>query len=108
MYGVNPLATTVDGDKCYPRLADLPEKVDGIVVVVPPHQAVSIVKEAATAEIRHIWLQRGSESKKAVQFCEQYGMDVVHGHCIFMFAEPVSSFHKFHKVVITLFGRNPK
>jgi hypothetical protein len=108
IYAVNPRASTVEGDTCYHSLNDLPEKVEGIVVIVPPPQAERVVRQAATAGIRHVWLQQGSESKKAIQFCEQYGMDVVHGQCIFMFAEPVSSLHKVHRYMKKITGRLPK
>lgn len=108
VYPVNPLADKIDGDPCFARLKDLPELVDGVVVVVPAKQAESIVKDAANAGINRIWLQQGSESRKAVQFCEQYGLDVIHGKCIFMFAEPVISFHKFHRWATKIVGRLPK
>jgi len=108
VYPVNPLTNTVEGDRCYPGLKDLPESVDGVVVVVPPKQAQSVVKDAAAAGIQHVWLQQGSESTKAIQFCEQYGMDVVHGKCIFMFAEPTTSIHKFHKWIMRVVGKLPK
>ncbi|HEY6952944.1 MAG TPA: CoA-binding protein [Bacteroidota bacterium] len=107
VFPVNPFTDIVDGDRCYPRLRDLPEKVGGVVVVVPPKQTESIVKEAADAGIQRIWMQQGSESRKAIQYCEQYGIDAVYGQCLFMFAEPVGSFHKFHKWARKLMGRLP-
>ena len=40
--------------------------------------------------------------------CEDGGLEVVHGHCILMFAEPTASFHKFHRWVWGLLGKIPK
>lgn len=108
VFPVNPLTESVEGDRCYPHLRDLPEKVGGVVVVVPPKQTESIVKEAAEAGIRRVWMQQGSESRKAIQYCEQFGLDAVYGQCIFMFAEPVTSFHKFHMWTRKILGRLPK
>ena len=108
VFPINSFADHAEGDRCYPDLHALPRKVDGVVVVVPPKEAEQVVKEAAVLGIRRIWMQQGSESRSAVQYCQQYGLDVVHGECIFMYAEPVVSFHKFHRWARTLVGRMPR
>lgn len=108
VYPVNRLADVVEGERSYARLEDLPESVDGVVVVVPPDQTEAVVKEAAETGIRRIWMQQGSESRKAIQFCEQYGLEAVYGHCIFMFSEPVISIHKFHRWFMKVLGKIPK
>jgi predicted CoA-binding protein len=108
VFPINSFADHVEGDRCYPGLHALPKKVDGVVVVVPPKEAEHVVKEAAGLGIRRIWMQQGSESRSAIQYCEQYGLDIVHGECIFMYAEPVVSFHKFHRFMRQVFGRMPR
>jgi hypothetical protein len=40
--------------------------------------------------------------------CEQLGLDVVHGQCILMFAEPVASLHKFHRWIWKIVGKIPQ
>ncbi len=107
VYPVNRGAKTIEGIACYARLRDLPKRVDGVVAVVPPAETELLVKEAAELGIRRIWMQQGSESTKAIQFCEQYGMKAVHGRCIMMFSEPVLSMHKFHKWALKLLGKLP-
>jgi uncharacterized protein len=107
VYAVNPSAEAIDGVRCYAKLKDLPALVDGVVVVVPPKQTESVVREAAAEGIQRIWLQQGSESRKAIQYCEQYGVEVIHGQCIFMFAEPVTSVHKFHRWAMKVVGKLP-
>ena len=107
VYAVNPHAEEVEGDRCYPRLKALPEKVEGVVIVVPPKQTESIVKEIAAEGIRRVWMQQGSESKSAIEYCEQYGLDAIHGHCLLMFAEPVISVHRFHRWGMELFHKLP-
>ena len=91
---INPNSDTIEGERCYPNLKALPVKVDGVAVVVPPHEAERIVREAAEAGIPRVWLQQGAESKEAVRFCEEQGMSVVHGECM----------HRFFR---TLIGRMP-
>jgi uncharacterized protein len=94
---IHPAATTIQGDPCWRSLADLPERVERVLVVVKPGRAEAVVREAAAAGARQVWLQQGAESPAALQACEQLGVEAVHGHCILMFAEPVGSLHAFHR-----------
>lgn len=105
---VNPHMETFDSERCYPDLKSLPEPVDGAVLVVPPAQTEQVVKDAAAANVPLIWMQQGSESKTAVQFCKEHNITVVSGECILLYAEPVGSIHKFHRWLKKLFGRMPK
>ena len=105
---MNPNAENIGGEKCYPSVAALPEKVGGVLVFTPPSQTEKVVREAAAAGIRRIWIQQGAQSDAAIEFCRQKGLEAVSGQCILMFVEPVASFHGFHKWVKGLFGRLPK
>ena len=82
VYPVNPNADEILGDKCYPSLESLPEKPDVVDIVVPPKITEQIVKTCKKLGIRKIWMQPGSESEAAIRFCEENGMDVVHGVCV--------------------------
>jgi predicted CoA-binding protein len=104
LYPVHPAAETLEGERCYPNLASLPEKVGGVLVVVPPAETEKVVKEAHAAGIPRVWMQQGAESPEAIQYCEQNGMRVVHGKCIMMHTQP-QSIHKFHRWVTNLFGK---
>lgn len=105
---VHPTAEAIGGARCYPSLRALPEAVGGVVVVVPPAETEKVVREAAEAGIRRVWLQQGAESPAAVRFCEEQGMQVVHGECILMFAEPAAFYHRMHRWVWGLLGRLPQ
>lgn len=107
MLPVHPEAETIDGERCYPSLRQLPEQVAGVLIVVPPEQTEQVVREAADAGIRHVWMQQGAESKTAIDFCRERGMSVVHGECILMFAAPTGA-HRLHHWVWRLFGKLPK
>jgi len=109
-YKVFPIhreAESIEGDRCYPVFKALPEKVGGVVICIPPVQTEKILEGVLAAGISHVWLQRGAESYAALRFCEKNGITVVHGQCILMFAEPVESFHRFHRWVVKLFGMYP-
>jgi len=95
VYPVNWSAPTVDGVRCYARLNELPERVNAMLVVVPPEQALGIVREAAAAGIRHVWLQQGAESPEVLRLGADLGLSVIAGECILMFAKP-AGIHSLH------------
>jgi len=82
VYCVNPNANEVLGNRCFPGLEVLPVKPDVVDVVVPPKITEQIVKICKKLEITKVWMQPGSESKAAIRFCEENGIDVVHGVCV--------------------------
>ena len=104
---VNNKLSEFDDRKCYPNLTSIPEKIDGALLVVPGEQTEKVVEEAKSLGINYIWMQTGSETKKAIEFCENNNINVVHNECIFMFAEPVKGAHKFHRVIKKIFRKLP-
>ena len=108
VYPVNPNAETIEGDVCYPTLAALPETPGGLVIITPPAQSEQLVRDAAKTGITYVWLQQGAESRAALQFCEENGIQYIAGECIFMFSEPAAWFHRAHRFVNTLVGKAPK
>ena len=106
VYPVHPSADRVDGVQCYRSFADLPEKIDAALVVVPPTEAVKVIAEAARAGIKRVWLQQGAESAEAAAAAAACGVELVAGECILMFAHP-ASYHRVHRWVRGLVGRLP-
>ena len=82
VYCVNPNADEVLGNQCYPSLEVLPVKPDVVDVVVPPKITEQLVKTCKKLGITKVWMQPGSESETAIKFCEENGIDVVHGVCV--------------------------
>lgn len=108
VFPVNPSIDDFEGDKCYPSLRELPEVPGGAVIVVPPKAAESVVRDARAAGIRRIWLQQGAESQEAIASCKESDINVIHGHCILMFAEPTAFPHRFHRYIWRLLGKLPR
>jgi predicted CoA-binding protein len=79
-----------------------------VLVVVPPAETEKVVREAAAAGIKRIWMQQGAESPAAIKFCQENGLSAVHGECILRFAEPAGWFHRAHRCVWKLLGKLPK
>jgi predicted CoA-binding protein len=107
VYPVHPVMEQLGSERCYPNVASLPKEVGGVVVVIPPAKAEQVVKEAHDAGIRHIFLQSGSESPAAIEFCKQNGISLISGHCIMMFPN-ARGMHKPHRWVLALLGKLPK
>jgi predicted CoA-binding protein len=108
IYPVHPEAETIEGERCYPSFGDLPEHVGGVLVVVPPQQTEKVVRDAAAAGIRRVWMQQGAESEAAVQFCEQNNIAHVEGECILMFAQPQAFPHRLHRWFWSILKRLPQ
>jgi predicted CoA-binding protein len=102
---VHPQAAELGGERCYPNLAALSGKVDGVWICVPPKQATEVLREAVAAGMRNIWLQQGSESPEVLKLARELGLSPISGKCILMYAPPVGSFHKFHRLFARLFGK---
>ena len=81
VYPVNPKYSEIEGTPCYPSIGDLPEKPDVVITVVPPRVTEEVVRKCAELGIDKVWMQPGSESEKAIEFCEEKGIKVVHGTC---------------------------
>jgi predicted CoA-binding protein len=108
LYAIHPEAETLEGERAYRDFASLPEKVDGLIIVVPPAQTEKVVREAAAAGIKRVWMQQGAESDAAIHFCQENGITEIHGECINMFAHDTASYHKFHRGLWKLIGKLPK
>ncbi len=108
VYPVHPVAREIDGQPCWPCVLDLPVKVGGVVLVLPPAETEKVVGEVVKAGISRVWMQQGSESAAAIRICRENGISVVHGACILMFAEPAAFYHRAHRWIWRLLGKLPE
>lgn len=82
VYPVNPNAQEISGDRCYSNVENLPTNPDVVNVVVPSKVAELIAETCRKLGIKKVWMQPGSESETAIKFCDDHGIDVVHGVCV--------------------------
>ncbi len=82
VYPVNPNTKEILGDRAYPDLHSLPVKPDIVNIVVPPKVTQETVKTCRELSIKTVWMQPGSESEQAINFCKTNDIDVIHGVCI--------------------------
>ena len=79
VYPVNSKLDIVAGDKCYRSLSAVPEKPQGVSVVVPPKATVEVAKEAAKLGVKAVWMQPGAEHPDAVKILRDAGIPVIFG-----------------------------
>jgi predicted CoA-binding protein len=104
VFPINSQADTVEGQRCYRRLDDLPEPVAGVVAVVPPAQTKTIVEDCARLGIKHIWMQQGAESDEAVALCREKGIAAVSGQCLLMHTDAGFP-HSVHRWLWKMLGK---
>ena len=102
---VHPEAKEIDGATCYPNLAALNGKVDGVLVSVPSVQAEKVLLEASAAGLRRVWLTQGAETNSLISLGKELGLELVTGKCILMYATPVRSVHAIHRFCVRLMGQ---
>lgn len=107
-FAVNPNAAEIEGEMCFPSISAIEEKVDSAFIAVPKYECEKVVRDAVSSGVRNIWLQQGSESEEAINYCIQNQINVIYGECILMFAEPAAFFHKAHRWVNGVLGKLPK
>jgi predicted CoA-binding protein len=79
---VNPNETEVLGEKAYPSLLDVPEKVDVVDVFRRAEYTPEIAEQAVKIGARVLWLQDGIVNEDAWRIAQEGGIDVVMGVCI--------------------------
>ncbi|MBN1446072.1 MAG: CoA-binding protein [Candidatus Omnitrophica bacterium] len=84
VYPVNPHMSRVEGRVCYKNLSDIPVDIDVADVVTPPAVTEKIVEECLQKGIKRVWLQPGAESEKAIEFCKENNMKVLHSICVML------------------------
>jgi predicted CoA-binding protein len=80
-----------------PRLEEVKDRVEGVIIAVPKKQCEKAAEVAIAAKMQRVWLQAGCESEEAIALLEKSKTPVVSGACVLMYAEPVKSFHAFHR-----------
>ena len=78
---VNPNETTVFGEKSYPDLYAVPEKIDLVDVFRRSDEAGKAVDEAIAVGAQAVWLQEGVIDSAAAQRAAAAGLMVVMDRC---------------------------
>jgi len=77
---VNPTVEgEIEGAPVVASLAALPEPPHGISIITPPAVTEQVIADAIAAGIRHVWMQPGAESPRAIAAAEEAGLSVIAG-----------------------------
>jgi len=79
---VNPNETEVLGEKAFPSLEDVPDKVDIVDVFRRAESTPPIADSAVRIGARALWLQQGISNEAAASHAEAGGLLVVMDRCI--------------------------
>lgn len=79
---VNPKYTEILGERCYPDLASIPEKVDIVDVFRKSADCAPIAQQAVAIGAKTLWLQIGVINSEARDIAEAAGLSVVMDRCV--------------------------
>ena len=79
---VNPSATEIMGEKAYPDLSSIPDKVDVVQVFRKPEDVPPVVDEAIKIGAKVVWMQEGIVNEEAAQKARDAGLKVVMDACM--------------------------
>lgn len=79
---VNPTAAEILGEKAYPDLQSVPEKIDVVQVFRKPEDVPPVVDDAIKAGAKVIWMQEGIVNEEAAQNARDAGLQVVMDACM--------------------------
>lgn len=79
---VNPGQKEILGEKCYPSLLDIQEKVDVVDIFRKPEDVPPIVEDAIKIGAKVIWMQIGVINEEAAKRARDAGLEVVMNRCM--------------------------
>jgi predicted CoA-binding protein len=79
---VNPNEESVLGEKAYPSLETIPERVDIVNIFRRSEFVPEIVEQAIRIGAKAIWMQEGVVHEEAAERARQAGLTVVMDRCI--------------------------
>ena len=105
VYPVDPSLNEVDGDTVYRDLAQLPEKIDAVVLEVPKEDTKDWVSKAADMGVKDVWIHMQRDTPEALALAEEKGLNTRSGTCAVMYVTPGFTYHSIHKWIMKLSGK---
>jgi predicted CoA-binding protein len=81
---VNPKIISSLGEKAYPSLLDVPEKIDIVDIFRRSEFVEPVVEQAIQLKVPAVWMQEDVINEKAAQKARQAGIFVVMDRCILL------------------------
>jgi hypothetical protein len=108
VYPVNPNAAEIENEKCYTSLPEETDKLNRLIILTPVHKIEETFHEAVKKGYTNIWIHHKEISKNIIDTAREKNINLIRNKCVFMFAEPVTGIHAFHRWFIKISGRFPE
>ncbi|MEE9473453.1 MAG: CoA-binding protein [Acidimicrobiia bacterium] len=82
VYPVNLRRDTVQGEKAYSKLADIPEPPTIVNFVIPPRFTLHVLKQCLELGLMNVFIQPGAESPEVMEFVQENGFNYLANACI--------------------------
>jgi hypothetical protein len=79
---VNPTADKILGEKSYPDLLSIPEKIDVVQLFRPSEAVMPFVEDAIKIGAKVVWMQEGIVNEEAAEKARAAGLQVVMDACM--------------------------
>lgn len=79
---VNPNVSEILGERAYPDLASIPDRVDAVEIFRKAEAVPSIVEQAIRIGAKAIWMQEGIVNEEAARQARAAGLVVVMDRCM--------------------------
>ena len=79
---VNPHEIEVLGEKAFPDLLSVPQRIDIVDIFRRPEFVPEIVQQAIARNAKVVWMQPGAENYDAAEQAEQAGLVAIVGMCL--------------------------
>lgn len=81
VYPINPREPNIEGLTAYPSLLEVPTPIHGVSIITPPEITVTVIHQALSLGIKHLWLQPGAESPEAIALAREVNL-ISGGPCL--------------------------
>jgi uncharacterized protein len=79
---VNPTLDEALGERAYPDLKSVPERIDVVEIFRRAEDVPPVVEQAIEVGARAVWMQRGIVNEEAAAKAREAGLDVVMDRCM--------------------------
>jgi hypothetical protein len=82
LFPVNPTAAEILGEKAYPDLESVPEKIDVVQIFRRSEDVPPVVEDAIKVGAKVVWMQEGIVNEDAAKKAREAGLQVVMDACM--------------------------
>ena len=105
VFPVNHRLNLIGDQQCYNSLSEIPDPVDGVIIITGPEGAKKAMGECINKRIKKVWLFPGSKCDETVNSAKGNKIELICKVCPLLYLEPVKFPHSFHRWIVKLFGK---